>query len=103
MDSLDRMDLSLNVERRFGFSGDQVPASVAQLYALAGGFLPREPPKPPPAAVVQAGVGRPDPDDSRARPLPRRSSTRALAHRRDVATADDLPACSPTSSCWSAP
>lgn len=39
MDSLDRMDLNLLVERRFGFSSDQVPANIGEIWALAQGLL----------------------------------------------------------------
>jgi long-chain-fatty-acid--[acyl-carrier-protein] ligase len=88
MDSLDRMELSLSVERRFGFTGDVVPAGMGQLYALAAGLLPRKPPKPPPADWFPSHT-----DD---RPLTIEGDTiaeafvrRALAQRRDVVTADD--------------
>jgi long-chain-fatty-acid--[acyl-carrier-protein] ligase len=88
MDSLDRMELSLGVERRFGFTGDVVPASMGQLYALAAGLLPRKPPKPPPETWFPSRR-----DD---RPLTIEGDTiaaalvhRALAQRRDVITADD--------------
>ncbi len=88
MDSLDRMELSLSVERRFGFTGDMVPASMGQLYALAAGQMPRKPPKPPPANWC--------PSQTIDRPLTIEGETiaaafvhRALAQRRDVITADD--------------
>ncbi len=88
MDSLDRMELSLNVERRFGFTGDQVPANLGQLYALAQGLLEREPPKPPPAAWFSP------PSDERllevlADTVAEAFVKRALANRKDVACADD--------------
>jgi long-chain-fatty-acid--[acyl-carrier-protein] ligase len=88
MDSLDRMELSLSVERRFGFTGDVVPASMGQLYALAAGLLPRKPPKPPPANWFSRRTDN--------RPVTIEGETiaaafvhRALAQRRDVITADD--------------
>jgi long-chain-fatty-acid--[acyl-carrier-protein] ligase len=88
MDSLDRMELSLTVERRFGFSGDVVPASMGQLYALAAGLVPRKPPKPPPASWF--ATRRED------RPLTIEGETiaeafvhRALAQHGNVITADD--------------
>jgi long-chain-fatty-acid--[acyl-carrier-protein] ligase len=88
MDSLERNEFTLSVERRFGFTGDQVPASLAQLYALAGGFLPRQPPKPAPPAWFQPSAD--------TRPLALLGETvaeafvaQALAHRKDVVTADD--------------
>ena len=41
LDSLDRMELALEVERRFGYSGDEVPTSVAALWTLAEGNVKR--------------------------------------------------------------
>src|SRR5262249_22646923 len=38
LDSLDAMALTLDVEQRFGFAGEQVPANVGQLWALAQGM-----------------------------------------------------------------
>jgi long-chain-fatty-acid--[acyl-carrier-protein] ligase len=88
MDSLDRMELSLNVERRFGFTGDQVPTTLGQLYALASGLLPRQPPKPPPPAWFQKQT-----DESLltilGETIPEAFVNRALANRKDVIAADD--------------
>lgn len=87
MDSLDRMELSLNVERRFGFSGDIVPATMGQLYALAAGLLPRQPPKPPaplwftPPSEEEASI--------LADTVGQAFVSRALRCLRDVVTADD--------------
>ncbi|MGN6544256.1 MAG: AMP-binding protein [Aureliella sp.] len=39
MDSLDRMDFALNVERQFGFHSGQVVSKVGELWALADGQL----------------------------------------------------------------
>ena len=89
MDSLDRMELSLAIERRFGFSGAVVPNSLGQLYALASGLVPREPPKPPPPLWFQ----RPADDESTVSILGDTIAeafvARALANRKDVVTADD--------------
>jgi acyl-CoA synthetase (AMP-forming)/AMP-acid ligase II/1-acyl-sn-glycerol-3-phosphate acyltransferase/acyl carrier protein len=49
LDSLDRMELSLDVERRFGFTGSVVPVTIGDLWVLAGGQLKAAPPAPPPA------------------------------------------------------
>lgn len=89
MDSLERMELSLAVEQRFGFSTDEVPANVGQLWALAQGLVERKPPKPPPPLWFQppsdggphAGLG-----DT----IPAAFVARALANPKDVAVADDL-------------
>ena len=88
MDSLDRMELSRNVERRFGFTGDQVPANIGQLYALAGGFLPRQPPQPPSSLWFQ-----PSSDDTLLTILDDTIAaafvSRALMCRKEVVAADD--------------
>jgi long-chain-fatty-acid--[acyl-carrier-protein] ligase len=57
LDSLDRMDLSLAVERQFGFSGDEACETVGQLCALAEGRARRKTPPPPPPAWFSAPVG----------------------------------------------
>jgi long-chain-fatty-acid--[acyl-carrier-protein] ligase len=89
LDSLDRMDLNQRVEQRFGFSGDDVPATVGQLWALAQGLAQRAAAKPPPAAWF-----RPPSDTGPVTILgdtiPEAFVARALANRRDVASADDL-------------
>jgi long-chain-fatty-acid--[acyl-carrier-protein] ligase len=87
LDSLDRMELSLQVERRFGFQGDQVPANLGQLYALAAGLIHREPPRPPPP-----GWFRPVPDaplEILGETVAEAFVNRALACRKDVVCADD--------------
>lgn len=48
LDSLDRMELNLHVEQQYGFTSDQVPATLGQLWALAQGMVQRAPPKPAP-------------------------------------------------------
>src|SRR5207249_2900336 len=87
MDSLDRMEVSLSVERRFGFHGDLVPTTLGQLYALAAGLVQREPPRPPPAAWF-----RPPPDtpvEILGETVAEAFVNRALADRGAVACADD--------------
>ncbi len=89
LDSIDRADLSLQVERRFGFTGDGSCETVGGLLALAEGRARRKPPVPPP------------PDWSstppRTGPLIIRSDTilhafleHALAHPGDIVVADDI-------------
>ncbi|HZY85256.1 MAG TPA: AMP-binding protein [Gemmataceae bacterium] len=88
LDSLDRMELTLTVEQRFGFSGDQSPATVGQLWALAQGLVERGPPKPPPENWFHPPSG-PKAEivgDTVAEAFVRR----ALANPKDVACADDL-------------
>ena len=87
LDSLDRMELSLAVEQRFGFSADQVPANLGQFWALAQGLVERGPIKPAPAAWFQSRTG-----DAQIKgdTIAQAFVERALAHPRDVAAADDL-------------
>ncbi|MGH7173544.1 MAG: AMP-binding protein, partial [Gemmataceae bacterium] len=56
LDSLDRMELNLHVEQRYGFTSDQVPTTLGQLWALAQGLVEKGAPKPPPANWF-AGAG----------------------------------------------
>jgi long-chain-fatty-acid--[acyl-carrier-protein] ligase len=88
LDSLKRADLSLDVERRFGFTGDGGCETVGQLYALAEGRLPRRPPKPPPPEWSQARV-EDGPPTLRGDTLTVAFVEHALKHPRDVVVADD--------------
>jgi acyl-CoA synthetase (AMP-forming)/AMP-acid ligase II/1-acyl-sn-glycerol-3-phosphate acyltransferase/acyl carrier protein len=89
LDSLDRMELNLAVEQRFGFTGDQVPANVGELWALAQGLVEKGPPKPAPPEWF-----RPPSDRGHlsilADTIASAFVARALGNRRDVAAADDL-------------
>jgi long-chain-fatty-acid--[acyl-carrier-protein] ligase len=49
IDSLDGMEIALEVEQQFGFTGGRVPTSIGELWALAEGMAEKEPPAPPPA------------------------------------------------------
>lgn len=89
LDSLDGMDVTLTVEQRFGFTGDMVPESVGQLWALAEGLAKKGPPKPPPPewfrpeteAIPIAVLG-----DT----VPEAFVNRCFRHLKDVAAADDI-------------
>jgi long-chain-fatty-acid--[acyl-carrier-protein] ligase len=89
LDSLDRMELTLAVEQQFGFTGGPSPATLGQLWALAGGLAEKAPPRPAPDAWW-----RPTSDEGPAREfgetIPEAFAARALASRRDVVAADDL-------------
>src|SRR5262249_37734365 len=50
LDSLDRMDMMLRTEQQFGFSGEVVPATLGELWALAQGLARRGESKPAPPA-----------------------------------------------------
>jgi long-chain-fatty-acid--[acyl-carrier-protein] ligase len=88
LDSLDRMEVSLAVEQRFGFSGAEVPATVGQLWALAQGLVEKAPPRPPDPAWFHPPPSEKPPQivgDTMAEAF----VNRALASLGDVAAADD--------------
>jgi long-chain-fatty-acid--[acyl-carrier-protein] ligase len=89
LDSLDRMEMALEVERKFGFSGDETPATIGGLLALAHGIVQKKPPPPPPPAWF-----RPLTDTGSLKLLgetiPAAFVNRALHNPKDVAVADDL-------------
>jgi long-chain-fatty-acid--[acyl-carrier-protein] ligase len=89
MDSLDRMEMSLRVEQQFGFSGDEVPATLGQLWALAAGMAERAPAKPPPEKWFRPPTDT-GPMNIRGDTVAEAFLTRALAAGRDVAVADDM-------------
>ncbi|HEY2909528.1 MAG TPA: AMP-binding protein [Gemmataceae bacterium] len=88
MDSLDAMEVSLQVEQRFGFSGESVPTTIGQLWALAEGIGEKAAPQPPPpgwfdppsdlSPLVIDGVT-----------IPAAILNRARHQLRDVIVADD--------------
>ena len=89
LDSLDGMEVALETERRFGFSGGEVPATLGQLWALASGQLGSTPPKPPPPAWFAPPSG----DRTAAvlgETVPAALVARCVRHPGDVAVADDL-------------
>jgi long-chain-fatty-acid--[acyl-carrier-protein] ligase len=89
LDSLDRMDLSLHIERQFGFTGDEACETFGQLLALAEGRLPRKPPQPPPPEWASAPLPK-GPAILRGDTVLAAFVENALAHRKDVLVADDL-------------
>ncbi|HXG12505.1 MAG TPA: AMP-binding protein [Gemmataceae bacterium] len=88
-DSLDRMEVTLAIEQRFGFSSDQMPATVGQLWALAQGLVEREPPRPPPPEWFRP-LSDEGPLTALGDTIPEAFVARALANPKDVAAADDL-------------
>lgn len=89
IDSLDGMDITLQVEQRFGFSGDQVPQTVGALWAIGAGLAAKGPPKPPPAVWFKP------PADAGAVSIlgdtvGEAFVRRCLAHPKDAAAADDI-------------
>jgi long-chain-fatty-acid--[acyl-carrier-protein] ligase len=83
------MDLNLQVERRFGFSSDQVPANVGQIWALAQGLVDKGESKPAPPQwfrpLSETGVASIKGDT-----FAEAFVNRALANRGDVILFDDL-------------
>src|SRR5262249_24636603 len=88
MDSLQRMELAIGVEQRFGFSADPAPVTVGQLMALAQGLVDKAPPKPPPQGWFRPPAG--ETPRLLGETIPEAFVARALADRRGVAAADDL-------------
>jgi long-chain-fatty-acid--[acyl-carrier-protein] ligase len=88
LDSLDQMDVAVRVERQFGFSGDEVPRSMGELWVLAQGLAKRSPPRPAPPAWFRP------PGDAAATitgdTIAQAFVRRALANPGDVAVADDV-------------
>ena len=88
LDSLDAMEVTLEVENRFGFTGDSIPATVGQLWALAEGLVERGPPKPPPAAWFAPPTGDPD-LRILGETVPAAIVRRVVRNPRDIFAADD--------------
>lgn len=89
LDSLDAMEITLQVEQRFGFTGDTVPTTVGELWALASGLLEGGPPKPPPAGWFDSPADT-SPPDIPGNTIPAAILAQAFRHRRQVIAADDL-------------
>jgi long-chain-fatty-acid--[acyl-carrier-protein] ligase len=89
LDSLDRMDVMLHVEQQFGFTGQEVPANLGQMWALAQGLIESGPAKPPSPAWF-----KPITDDAplqvKGDTIPATIVERALTSLKDVVAADDL-------------
>jgi long-chain-fatty-acid--[acyl-carrier-protein] ligase len=89
LDSLDRMEMMLRTEQQFGFSGEVVPATLGELWALAQGLARRGESKPAPPEW-----SRPPSDTGPLQifgdSVPQAFFNRVRACPRDVAVADDL-------------
>lgn len=89
LDSLDAMDVTLNVEQRFGFSGDAVPQTVGQLWALASGATGKQEARPAPPAWFHRPSG-PEPIKVLGETVGEAFVNRTFAHPDDPVAADDL-------------
>jgi acyl-CoA synthetase (AMP-forming)/AMP-acid ligase II/acyl carrier protein len=89
LDSLDRMEVTLHVEQQFGFSADQLPANLGQLWALAQGLAENAPSKPPPEEWFRAPANA-GPVEILGDTVPQAFVARALVSPDDVVAADDM-------------
>jgi long-chain-fatty-acid--[acyl-carrier-protein] ligase len=89
LDSLEAAEISLEVEQRFGFSGDLVPTTLGQLWALAEGLIEKGPPKPPPASWFNPSSDT-GPYAILGETIPEAFFNRVAKHPKDVAVADDI-------------
>ena len=90
LDSLGRMELTLDVERQFGHSSDDVPENVGQVWGLAQGLTAESAPQPAPKewfAPLHSDMSADILDETIAAAF----VVRALKNPRDVAIADDRP------------
>ena len=89
LDSLDTMDVMLQIEQQFGHAGEIIPLTIGELWALASGQVKRTPPKPPPKKWFKPPTG----DTTihiEATTIPEAFINRVLATPKDVATMDDI-------------
>ncbi len=89
LDSLQRMELALAVEQRFGFSADSSPTTVGQLLALAQGVVEKGLSRPAPPEWFRPPTA-PGPPRILGKTISEAFVTRALATPYDIAAADDL-------------
>jgi long-chain-fatty-acid--[acyl-carrier-protein] ligase len=89
MDSLETAEVTLAVEQRFGFSGEEVPITVGQLWALAEGLIEKGETKPPPSAWFSAPSDT-GPFEILGETIPEAFLNRVARHPKDIAVADDL-------------
>jgi long-chain-fatty-acid--[acyl-carrier-protein] ligase len=92
LDSLDRMELSLHLEQRFGFATDQVPTTVGECLALAAGLVEKAAPHPAPKAWFHPSSDA-APAAVLGETLAEAFVNRVLANPHDIADADDLAGC----------
>jgi long-chain-fatty-acid--[acyl-carrier-protein] ligase len=89
LDSLARMEITLAVEQRFGFSGAQGPNTLGELWLLAQGLAEEAPLQPAPPEWSRSPASD-APPEIRGDTLLEAFVNQALAHPHDIAVADDL-------------
>ncbi len=90
VDSLERMDIALAIEDRFGFRSDRVANTLGELWALAEGLLARSDDTRPVPKAWNRPPSTMGPTDIPAETLPEAFLRRALRHAADVAVADPM-------------
>jgi acyl-CoA synthetase (AMP-forming)/AMP-acid ligase II/1-acyl-sn-glycerol-3-phosphate acyltransferase/acyl carrier protein len=89
IDSLDAMDIGLEVERRFGFRSQEMPTSIGGLWALALGDVEPAEAKPAPPKWFQPPTGT-MPLEFLGDTIPEAILHRIARHPKDIAVADDM-------------
>lgn len=89
LDSLDAMEMTLDVEQRFGFTGNTMPLTVGQLWALAEGMVERGTINPPPESWFHPPSGEHE-CIILGETIAEAILTRIRRNPRDVAVADDI-------------
>jgi long-chain-fatty-acid--[acyl-carrier-protein] ligase len=87
LDSLETMDVVLDLEKRFGHFSEEPPKTVAELWLLGQGLVEPKPPTPAPAAWFQSRP--PATPGIHGDTLAEAFVHRALAQPKAVAAADD--------------
>ena len=88
LDSLQRMDLAFEIERRYGVSFNATPVTVGQLLATAEGLVAKQVRKPPPEWFQCPS--RVEPLRLLGETIPEAFVARALSTPHNVAAADDF-------------
>jgi long-chain-fatty-acid--[acyl-carrier-protein] ligase len=88
IDSLDRMDVTLQVEQRFGYSTDRSPANLGDLWLLGQGLAKKATAPPVPRSWF-AEPSTAELPQIQGETIAEAFVTRALAHPGDVAVADN--------------
>lgn len=89
IDSLEVMEISLEVEKAFGFSTELVPTNLGQLWSVAAGLADKGPPKPPPPAWFTPPSDT-NPLEILGETIPEAFWNRATRHPKNIACADDI-------------
>ena len=89
LDSLDAMEVTLEVEQRYGFTGEVMPLTVGQLWALAEGMVEHSEVKPPPEKWFQPPSGEHE-CIILGETVAEAVLTRVKRNPHDIAMADDI-------------